>query len=93
MKRHQRPRTVLGPVIRRHSTPVAPEVKTHRGEPVRAEWRVFEGEGRKLQGGMPPEPNRTPWSRAGLTGKIAREPFASRAVKGEYFATKAYLEG
>lgn len=45
-----------------------------------------------LPGGLPPVPNRTPWGRAGLTGKGARDPFNSRAVKGEYWATKRYLE-
>lgn len=49
--------------------------------------------GREGQGGLPPVANRTPWSRAGLTGRVAREPFNSRAAKGEYWATKRYLEG
>lgn len=48
---------------------------------------------RVLQGGLPPVANRTPWGRAGLTGKVAREPFNSRSAKGEYWATKRYLEG
>lgn len=48
---------------------------------------------REGQGGLAPVPFRTPWSRAGLTGRVAREPFNSREAKGEYWATKRYLEG
>lgn len=46
-----------------------------------------------LPGGLPPVPYRNPWNRAGLTGRGAREPFNSKESKGEYWATKAYLEG
>ena len=46
----------------------------------------------RLPGGLPPEPNRTPWKRMADTGKVAREPFASKSVKGEFWATKKYLE-
>lgn len=46
-----------------------------------------------LPGGLPPKPYRTPWGRVGLTGKGAREPFNSRDVRREYWATKRYLEG
>lgn len=48
---------------------------------------------REGQGGLPPVANRTPWSRAGLTGRGAREPFNSREAKAEYWSTKRYLEG
>ena len=47
----------------------------------------------RLPGGLPPQPNRSPWKRAGLTGRGAREPFASASIKREYWATTAYLSG
>jgi hypothetical protein len=55
------------------------------------EKRTVGGSGRAGQGGLPPVPNRTPWGRAGLTGRRAREPFNCAAIKGEHFATRREL--
>ena len=88
--------SVNAPVIRRAPAPVKPEPRVHRGAGVRPapELRELPKLDRfdRLPGGLPPEPYRTPWRRVGLTGRGAREPFNSRAVKGEFWATKAYLE-
>lgn len=46
---------------------------------------------RKLPGGLPPQPYRTPWPRVGLTGKVAREPFNSRAVRAEHYAMRKWM--
>ena len=75
------------PVIRRAPAPSKPA-------PSKPELRELPKLDRfdHLPGGLPPEPYRTPWRRVGLTGRRAREPFNSRAVRGEFWATKAYLE-
>lgn len=87
--------SVSAPVIRRAPAPVKPEPRVHRGAGIHAApERVEEPKLDRtdfLPGGLPPEPNRTPWRRAGLTGRGAREPFNSREVKGEFYATRAYL--
>ena len=89
--------SVNAPVIRRAPAPVKPEPRVHRvaGVHPAPELREVPKRDRSdfLPGGLPPEPNRTPWRRAGLTGRSAREPFASREIKGEFWATKRYLEG
>lgn len=79
----------------RREAPKAPKVYTIRGPKLpHPPIKVHDGVvNRMLPGGLPPRPNRTPWPRVGLTGKVAREPFNSRAVRGEHYATKAYLEG
>ena len=82
--------------VKRPALTPAPAGKVHRvagihAAPERAEEPKLDRTD-FLPGGLPPEPNRTPWRRAGLTGRGAREPFNSRAVKGEFWATKAYLE-
>lgn len=73
----------------------APSVTTHRA--FYAGTMPFEAKAveprPRLPGGEPPEPYRNAWKRAGLTGRGAREPFNSKQAKGEYYATKAYLEG
>lgn len=96
------------PTIRtcRGDAPRAPLIRRAEGPRATQEPRVFRAQGvtpfearetpkidRVLPGGLPPVPNRTPWARAGLTGRGAREPFNSTAVKGEFWATKRYLEG
>lgn len=75
----------------------APKPRVFRGSgpklphpPIRVHDPVID---RILPGGLPPEPNRTPWKRVGLTGKVAREPFNSTQVRAEYFATRKYLAG
>lgn len=82
-------------IVRTQGVPKAPKVHTISGPklphpPIKAHDPVVD---RGLPGGLPPQPYRTPWPRVGLTGKAAREPFNSRAVRGEHYATKAYLEG
>ena len=84
------------PVVRRApEAPKAPKVHTISGPkmphpPIKVHDPVVD---RMLPGGLPPEPYRTPWRRVGLTGRGAREPFNSRAVRAEFWATKRYLEG
>ena len=89
--------SVSAPVIRRAPAPVKPEPRVFRvaGVHPAPELREVPKRDRSdfLPGGLPPEPNRTPWRRAGLTGRSAREPFTSREIKGEFWATKRYLEG
>jgi hypothetical protein len=75
--------------------PSAPITRTHRlpgVTPFEARELPTIDRFDRLPGGLPPEPNRTPWRRAGETGKGAREPFNSRAVKGEHYATRDYLD-
>ena len=84
--------TVKPPVIRLAPKPVAPKVHRVPGVHPAPELREVPKIDRVLPGGLPPVANRTPWARAGLTGRGAREPFNSREVKGEYWATKRYLE-
>ena len=79
----------------RRKAPKAPNVYTSSGPklphpPIKVHDPVVD---RVLPGGLPPRPNRTPWPRVGLTGKVAREPFNSLAVRIEHYATKAYFEG
>lgn len=38
-------------------------------------------------------PYRTPWARADLTGKGAREPFNSKVAKAEFYAAKREAAG
>ena len=85
------------PVIRRPAAPQQPEPRVVRVSGPKLPHppiRVHDPVGDRadyLPGGLPPEPNRTPWKRVGLTGKVAREPFNSPAVRGEFWATKRYL--
>ena len=80
--------------VRRVKTPYKPEPKVHsRGTAPTPERAVVVGSGRVLQGGLPPVPYRAPWARAGLTGRGAREPFASPAVKAEFYAAKRDAAG
>jgi hypothetical protein len=74
---------------------VAPTVHRVAGPKARGDWLPEPQRDALdfLPGGLPPEPNRTPWRRAGLTGKGAREPFNSREAKGEFYSTRKYLEG
>lgn len=50
--------------------------------------KVFGSEGARLPGGLPPEPNRTPWRRAGDTGTFARVMSDCREIKREVFGDK-----
>jgi hypothetical protein len=78
-------------ITKRPEVPSAPI--THRAPGIAPfEARQFDTIDRVLPGGLPPVPNRTPWRRMSDTGKVAREPFASKQVKGEYWATKRYLD-
>ena len=82
-------------IVRTQGAPKAPKVHTTSGPkmphpPIKVHDPVVD---RMLPGGLPPEPYRTPWRRVGLTGRGAREPFNSRAVRVEFWATKRYLEG
>jgi hypothetical protein len=84
------PKTV---VIRR--APATPEPRVYRvpgpnlpHPPIKVHDPVVD---RVLPGGLPPVAYRTPWSRVGLTGKRAREPFNSREVRGEHYATRKWL--
>lgn len=82
------------PIIKRAPAPAAP--RTHQvPTPVAFQAREMPKIDRadRLPGGLPPVPYRTPWRRASDTGKGAREPFNSMQVKGEFWATKRYLEG
>ncbi len=80
--------------IRRATEPYKPAVRVHsRGVAPTPERAVIEGSGRVLRGGLPPVPYRTPWSRAGLTGKGAREPFNSKAAKAEFYAARRDAAG
>ena len=80
--------------IRRAQSPYKPAARVHAmGVAPLPEKRVVEGSGRVLQGGLPPVPYRTPWARADLTGKGAREPFASPSVKAEFYAAKRDAAG
>lgn len=80
--------------VRRVKTPCKPEPKVHsRGAAPTPERAVVGGSGRVLQGGLPPVEYRTPWPRAGLTGKGAREPFNSPSVKAEFYAARRAAEG
>lgn len=80
--------------VRRVKAPYKPEPKVHsRGTAPTPERAVVEGSGRVLQGGLPPVPYRTPWARADLTGKGAREPFASPSVKAEFYAARRDAAG
>ena len=92
-------RTCHGPVkpvvVRTKCAPEAPKVHTVSGPklphpPIRVYDPVID---RRLPGGLPPQPYRTPWPRVGAANKVAREPFNSRAVRLEEYATKAYLNG
>ena len=82
-------------IVRTQRVPKAPKVYTISGPklphpPIKVHDPVV---GRKLPGGLPPQPNRTPWPRVGLTGKVARDPFNSRAVRGEHRATADWFHG
>lgn len=80
--------------VRRVKAPYKPEPKVHsRGTAPTPERAVVGGSGRVLQGGLPPVPYRTPWARADLTGRGAREPFASPSVKAEFYAAKRDAAG
>jgi hypothetical protein len=77
----------------RRKAPKAPIVHTISGPklphpPIKVHDPVVD---RVLPGGLPPVAYRTPWSRVGLTGKRAREPFNSREVRGEHYATRKWL--
>lgn len=80
----RKPKPTRKPRVFRVSGPKLPH------PPIRVHDPVID---RILPGGLPPEPNRTPWKRVGLTGKVAREPFNSRQVRAEHFATRKYLAG
>lgn len=77
--------------LSRRRAPKAPTVHRIPGIHAAPALREFPTIGRKLQGGLPPEPYRTPWARAGLTGRSAREPFNCKEIKGEFYATRKYL--
>ena len=80
--------------VRRAKTPYKPEPKVFSGGTAPTPERgVVGGSGRVLQGGLPPVPYRTPWARADLTGRGAREPFASKAVKAEFYAARRDAAG
>lgn len=77
----------------RRKAPKVPKVHTISGPklphpPIKVHDPVVD---RMLPGGLPPRPNRTPWPRVGLTGKVAREPFNSREVKGEFYAMRKWM--
>lgn len=95
--RDQSIRACHGPVkpltVRAQRAPKAPKVYTISGPklphpPIKVHDPVID---RTLPGGLPPEPNRTPWKRVGLTGKIAREPFNSRQVRAEHYAIRKWM--
>lgn len=82
------PKTV---VVRR--APATPEPRVYRAPGIHApELRELPKVDRVLPGGLPPVAYRTPWKRMADTGRVAREPFNSREVRREFFATKKYLE-
>jgi hypothetical protein len=81
--------------LRKPPKPVRPRVVRVAGPklpapPVRVQDPVVD---RVLPGGLPPQPYRTPWPRVGLTGRTARDPFNSRQVRAEHYATRKYLGG
>lgn len=80
------------PIIRRAPAPIEPRVHRVAGIHAAPALREVPKIDRVLPGGLPPQPNRTPWKRMSDTGRVAREPFNSREVKGEFFATRAYLD-
>lgn len=80
--------------IRRATEPYKPAARVHsRGVAPTPERATVDGSGRVLQGGLPPVPYRTPWARADLTGKGAREPFNSKAAKAEFYAARRDAAG